>query len=401
MNVNVFLTNENAFWNHSAVKLDNFLVIFGALHRPSNHVIWMYNLYTEEWREHVIPKHVIDKSGAPEPFHSAVAVAINGTIYTFGGTAKGRCAGSVRERNALWTLSKAKTGCFTWNFIKFKHDKESPSPRTWHTGWEYAGKLFVFGGGGPSPERYLNDHGDIARDDGFTMNNQLLCYNPTIQKWTNPQCLGAVPTPRFNHASTIIKHRVWVYGGCDQNWALHDDIFEFTMHSLTWTHIETGEPCPQGRKWFAFTALANNQLVLHGGHIGLFSGGTLSDTWIFNLTSYTWRKYETRKDQTRRGHTASVCLNNNVVIIGGRQGARNCLERSDEYLNESYEHVFHVMLEAKSLQQLAARTLYKHQDEINWNCLPNKLISLLGLSIEETDSHAPPGSESLHSQSAL
>ena len=39
-----------------------------------------------------------------------------------------------------------------------------------------------------------------------------------------------------------------------------------------------------------------------------------------------------------------------------------------------------MMLEVKSLQQLAARTIYKHQDEINWNCLPKQLISLLGLS---------------------
>ena len=41
------------------------------------------------------------------------------------------------------------------------------------------------------------------------------------------------------------------------------------------------------------------------------------------------------------------------------------------------------MLEAKSLQQLAMQTIYKHQDEVNWNCLPEKLISLLGISIKQ------------------
>ena len=41
------------------------------------------------------------------------------------------------------------------------------------------------------------------------------------------------------------------------------------------------------------------------------------------------------------------------------------------------------MLEAKSLQQLATQTIYKHQDELNWNCLPKKLISLLGISIKQ------------------
>ena len=141
------MMNESEFWNHSAVQLDNFMVIFRGLlldeedYVPFTYVIWTYNLYTEEWEKHVIPKHVIDKNGAPEPFHLAVAVAINRTIYTFGGTGYGYYADTIRERNALWTLSKAKTGSFTWNFIEFQHDKDSPSPRIGHTGWEYAGKL--------------------------------------------------------------------------------------------------------------------------------------------------------------------------------------------------------------------------------------------------------------------
>ena len=387
------MTNEDAFYCHFAIQLDNVLVIFGGTGRdedkdddsPSTHVIWMYNLYTEEWGKHVIPKHVIpkhviDKNGVPWKYNGAVAVAINGTIYTFGGS-YGKYANLIRERNTIWTLSKAKTG-FTWSFIKSQHNKASPSPRKWHSGWEYAGKLWVFGGHGPSPERYLNDHGDIlSRRYDLTMNNQLLCYNPNIQKWTNPQCFGAVPTPRHGHESTSIKDKVWIFGGRDENWTLHDDMFELTMDSLTWTQIETAQPRPQARKWFTLTALTNNHLVLHGGDNGGYnSDSTLSDTWIMDLSSYSWRQYESRKDHTRRSHTASVCPNNNVIIIGGSQGGRNGFNGGPEYLSEPYDSVFHVMLEAKSLQQLAARTIYRYENEINWNCLPEKLISLLGLS---------------------
>ena len=265
------MTNEKDFCFHSVVQLDNFFIIIGGLQRPSTHVIWTYNLHTEERRQEVIPKH-----GAPEPFYGAVAVAINGTIYTFGGTVDGKYADSDRDRNALWTLRKGHTGNFTWNFIKVQR-KASPSPRREHTGWEYAGKLWAFGGSGSSPERYLNDHGDITRLHGYTVNNQLLCYNPNIRKWTNPPCFGDVPSPRTDHASAIINDKVWLFGGSNQHWTLHDDMFELTMHSLTWTRIRTVQPHPKERKWCTLTALPSNQLVLHGGDCGRGYYETLND----------------------------------------------------------------------------------------------------------------------------
>ena len=204
----------------------------------------------------------------------------------------------------------------------------------------------------------------------FLKNNQLLCYNPNIQQWTNPKCFGAVPAPRSNHCSTIIKHKIWVLGGYNQYSTPYDDIYELTMHSLTWTQIQTVQPRPQARSNCTLTAATNNQLVLHGGY---GSNGTLNDTWIMDLTSHSWRRYKSRKDHTRRSHTGSLDLNNNVIIIGG------CKDYED---HESYNSVFHVILETKSLQQLAARTIYKYQDELNWNGLPKKLTSLIGISHE-------------------
>ena len=364
------MMNETEFQRtgHSAVHLDNYVILLGGWWDDtelSTRVIWMYNLYTEVWSKHVIPKHVMgfEESDAPESFHGAVAVAINGTIYTFGGLDK-----SYIKRNALWTLSRTETGCFTWCFIKFEDDKESPSPRCGHSGWEHAGKLWVFGGGGPSPQRYLNDYGDdisVAAGD-VRINNQLLCYDPNNHKWTNPQCFGATPSPRSSQGCSIIKDGVWLFGGCSQNRTLHEELFELTMQCLTWTQIQTVQPHPEPRCLCTLTALTNNQLVLHGG---LGNGETLSDTWIMDLTSHVWRQYTSGKDHARRQHTGFLGLNNNVIIIGGYKEFR------DTY--DAYDNTFRVLLEAKSLQQLAVQTIYKHEDELNLNCLPKKLVSLL------------------------
>ena len=365
------MMNETEFQRsgHSAVHLDNYVILFGGWWDDtelSTRVIWMYNLYTEVWSKYVIPKHVMEESDAPEPFHGAVAVAINGIIYTFGGLDK-----SYIKRNALWTLSRTETGCFTWCFIKFEDDKKSPSPRCGHSGWEHAGKLWVFGGVGPSPQRYLNDHGDdirLAARDSETKNNQLLCYDPNIQKWTNPQCFGTIPSPRSSQGCSIIKDEVWLFGGSSQNMTFHDELFELTMQSLAWTQIglQTVQPRPEPRCLCTLTAVTNNRLVLHGG---LGNEETLSDTWIMDLTSHSWRQYTSGKDHARTHHTGSLCFNNNLIIIGGYK------ELHDKY--DANDNIFRVLLEAKSLQQLAVQTIYKHEDELNLNYLPKKLVSLL------------------------
>ena len=164
-------------------------------------------------------------------------------------------------------------------------------------------------------------------------------------------------------------------------------MFALTMPSLTWTQIQTVQPGPQARKLCTLTAVTHHHLVLHGG-ISPGKGQALSDTWIINLTSHSWTQYTSRTDHVRKGHTGSLGLNNNVIIIGG-YGLFFDIPKSD--------NVFHVMLEANSLQQLAMRIIYKHQNDLSWNCLPKKLISQLGLCINKDDANTSSGSETLYS----
>ena len=324
----------------------------------STRVIWKYNLCREGWKKYSIPNK---RGAAPEPFYDAVAVAIKGTIYTFGGR-------DPKERNALWTLNRTERGGFTWCFIKPQNKKESPSPRRGHTGWEYAGKLWVFGGAGPSPEGYLNCHGDVTRAPlGLLQNNQLLSYNPNTNKWENCQYFGAVPIPRFGHASAIIRKTVFLFGGHNQIQENVNDLFQLDMHSLTWTQLGFGQASPQARGWCSLTATSNNQLVLHGG---CTTERTLSDTWILDGTSYSWRLYTSMKDHHRSYHAATLGLSSSVIIIGGD----NDVNENDDV----YNSIFWVQLEPRSLQELASRTIYKHKANLPWKCLPKKLMALVG-----------------------
>ena len=353
---------------HCAVSLHNFVIIFGGWGRDeplSTHSIWSYNLNTEEWRNHVIP----DTSDAPEPFMGAVAVAIDKTLYTFGGCR----AVDIALRNALWKLSRRKEGCFSWSFYNPQCEEKSPSPRQGHTGWEYAGKLWIFAGYGHSPEGYLNDHGDF---EGFLMNarnNQLLCFDPSIEIWSNPQCFGSVPAPGCGHASATIRDTVWLFGGYNNSAGYLEDLFELRMNSLTWNQIQAAKPHPQARSSCTLS-VADDKLVLHGGYAKDQTNAlsALSDTWVMDLTSHSWRQYTSRKDHTRTSHTGSTGLNNSVIVIGG--------EKTFDEISEMADNIFYVMLEPKSLQQVAMQAILKHQNELPLNCLPTNLLSLLGIS---------------------
>ena len=66
-------------------------------------------------------------------------------------------------------------------------------------------------------------------------------------------------------------------------------------------------------------------------------------------------------------------MNGDIIIIGGyRKIEATC-----------YATTFHVMQEPKGLQQLAMKIIYKHRDVLRWQCLPQKLTALLGISKTE------------------
>ena len=344
---------------HVAVRLNNYIVVIGGWDRNhqqvSTHVIWMYNVYTDQWSKYHIP----GKKSAPPALSGACATAIDTDIYMFGGFSDEL----GRHTNEIWKLTRTPQGYFDWSKIIFQHDEKLLSPRKGHSGWEYDKCLWVFGGSGPVSPESLNDHGDFSGI--FT--NQLLCYDPSTQMWTNPECFGAVPTPRSDHSTDIIRDKVWLFAGIDNSWMILEDFFELDMQSHVWTQITTDQTKPQGRFDSSLSANFDRQLVLHGG-ISEFDSIELSDTWIMDLPSQTWRKYTSYQDHGRSGHTGSLGANKSIVIIGG-----------DSSENPDYTPIFHVMLEAKSLQHLAMKIIYNNEGELPWRCLPSKLVAQLGL----------------------
>ena len=314
-------------------------------------------------------------------------VVIGADIYMFGGGGVWDYAVGMRNcTNALWKLTRPSKHYFEWSEIVTQPQAKAPSPRYSHSGWEYAGKLWIFGGIGLPLAGYLNDHGDFKVDvrnrNLYGENNQLLCCNPSSGVWRNPNTSGTIPRQCHSHATTIIGEKVWVYGGRNLDYTFEiQDLFQLNMISLTWTKIKTDEPQPPYRWSCSWNAVTEHQLVLHGGVAR--NGYAVDDTWIFDLSSLSWRQYKPDIwcDNYLCSHTGTVGLKGTVMIVGG---GNNFCPMDNDAIWEVYSHTFHLEIEPKSLRQQAMWIIHQHGDAISWNLLPTSLKKLTAYPVVDT-----------------
>ena len=143
------------------------------------------------------------------------------------------------------------------------------------------------------------------------------------------------------------------------------------MNSLTWTHIQTSLPKPPRLIECSLIAVTESKLVLHGG-----TGPehrAVHNTWVLDLPQMAWSQHTSKEDHPRTCHQSCVGLNADVIILGGNNDGDE-----DEDDDESFNMIFHVMLEPKSLQQQAMKIVHKHRNVLPWKqCLPPKLTAAI------------------------
>ena len=110
------------------------------------------------------------------------------------------------------------------------------------------------------------------------------------------------------------------------------------------------------------TAVSDRYLVMHAQDCNVDSS---NDTWILDVNVMSWKTYkvgyEGKQQFEWEAHTSTRGINSMVIIIGGKKPVIN----------------ISVMLEPKTLQQLALQRIHKAKDEVPLQMLPKKLISLL------------------------
>ena len=388
-NILVFAENHDTANNHLKILNETTFV--------SHRVIWMYNSDTHLWRKYVIS----GSHNIPPGSRDVCGVAIGDDVYMHGGiTAKA-------ITTALWKLARTTNG-INWEEIKFKHKHLTPSNRCSHTGWEYGGKMWIFGGYGASFHNgFLADHGDMSLNTNGIggYNNQVLYFNPTKQKWTNAVCQGEIPSARALHAVSRVHDSIWLYGGISCE-AFTDDLCVLNMNSLVWTEIQKNWPLKPMRCYgHSFTAIGDSQIILHGGKLvyqisddhhqfmdmvkGFMFGHNdymfCNPSWILDLSSLSWRKHTGIKDHTRSHHTGTTA-GDSVVIFGGGSTLAITFLFCTLY-KKTYSDMICISQGPKSMKNLCLRGAHKHQAVLKhkWHTLPRSLQECMSHVCKSTE----------------
>ena len=196
-------------------------------------------------------------------------------------------------------------------------------------------------------------------------NNQLFACSPFIDKWTNVECSGDVPSPRSRASTAIIKDKAWLYGGETARQCVYD-LYELNMNSLTWTQIDIGISRPELLNT-TLTPITTTQLVLRGWSKSRYSWST----WILNTESNKWEEHPVFAEicDPVCHHRATTDLSSDVVdIVDHFPEGQVC---------KCHKSVLSVMLEPRKLQQLAMKIIYEYRTILPWKSLPQSLICKL------------------------
>jgi len=149
-----------------------------------------------------------------------------------------------------------------FEYAKITLSGNGPSPRYSHTAtpFSFGKKLVVFGG-----------------TDGVRRFNDVYILDTSNWSWSNINCSGELPAPRFSHSATIVRSGesefLLVIGGCSPG--SQNDAYLLDLQSFVWQRIRLSLENPSSMMLVKFSLVASgNLLYFVGGGATCFSFGT-------------------------------------------------------------------------------------------------------------------------------
>ncbi|CAO3595162.1 unnamed protein product [Absidia cylindrospora] len=158
--------------------------------------------------------------------------------------------------------------------------------------------------------------------------------------WSRAISFGRGPSrPLRAHTSNLIGEHLYVFGGCDIK-ACFNSLYILDMDTLTWSKPRTTGDIPPPCRAHSCTTVehdvGNGRRVLF---LYVFGGGDgpnyFNNLYVLNTETFTWTKPNTEgmPPSPRRAHT-TCSWNNNIIVVGGGDGARaladvHCLDLAD------------------------------------------------------------------------
>ncbi|KAL4642835.1 hypothetical protein ACB092_02G048700 [Castanea dentata] len=184
------------------------------------------------------------------------------------------------------------------------------------------------------------------------------CASGSLENWMVLSIAGEKPTPRFNHAATLIGNKMIVVGGESGNGLLDDvqvswgkkvlliggktdpssdrvSVWAFDTETECWSLIEAKGDIPVARSGHTVVR-ASSVLLLFGGEDA--KKRKLNDLHMFDLKSLTWLPlhYTGTGPSPRSNHVATLYDDKTLFLFGGASKSKT--------LNDLYSFDFETMV---------------------------------------------------------
>ncbi|CAL8080714.1 unnamed protein product [Orchesella dallaii] len=176
-------------------------------------------------------------------------------------------------------------------------------------------------------------------------NDQTACrvlyrFDTKTLAWSKPEVSGSVPGARDGHSAVIIRHKMYIFGGYEEEIGLFSqDVYALDLNTLEWTFVPAAGTPPFFRDFHTATVYLDRYMLIFGGRgdqHGPFH--TRSEKYCNVLVYFDCERQEWVRPKTmgaipvgRRSHSAF--MHGGFLYVGfGYNGL------TDEHFNDFYRY---------------------------------------------------------------
>ncbi|KAK2734915.1 Negative regulator of mitotic exit [Myotisia sp. PD_48] len=233
---------------HASILVGNALIVFGGDTKVHDNdtlddTLYFLNTSSRQWSCAASP------GPRPTGRYGHSLNLLGSKIYVFGGQVEGFFFNDL----VAFDLNAMQNPGNKWEFrLKNSHDGgppvgQVPPARTNHTTVTFNDKLYLFGG-----------------TNGTQWFNDVWCYDPRSNNWTQLDYVGFTPTPREGHASALVGDVMYVFGGRTEEGIDLGDLIAFRISIRRWYSFKNMGPAPSPRSGHSMTSVGKQIVVLAG-----------------------------------------------------------------------------------------------------------------------------------------
>ncbi|CCE27063.1 related to cell polarity protein tea1p [Claviceps purpurea 20.1] len=228
---------------HASLLVGNAFIVYGGDTKIEeadelDETLYLLNTSTRHW------SRALPAGTRPSGRYGHTLNILGSKIYIFGGQVEGLFMNDL----SAFDLNQLQSPNYMWEIL-LNNDPSpnAPPARTNHTVITYNDKLYLFGG-----------------TNGVEWFNDVWCYDPAVNSWSQLDCIGYIPPSREGHAAAVVDDVMYVFGGRTEEGTDLGDLAAFRISSRRWYTFQNMGPSPSPRSGHSMTTVGKSVVVLGG-----------------------------------------------------------------------------------------------------------------------------------------